>query len=190
MRRLLTLIFLLALFSRLTAQIELNGAPIVIGVKCNHSELGSIHVHIKPQHPPYTFQWNNGASTEKITDLEVGSYSVTIKDGIGADTMLHFNILEDQCQMMPEPFFTPNGDGFYDYWYISYAQYFTNCQILIYNRLGQLVYEISGEYTDDKHWEGKDFLGVPLPVSTYYYVLYPDKSDKKNARKGTVSIIR
>lgn len=190
MRILLTLIFLLAFSSLLTAQIELNGPPVVFGVKCNHSELGSIHVRIKSQHPPYTFTWNNGQTTEKITDLEAGMYWVTVKDGNGTDTTLHFNILEEECQMMPEPFFTPNGDGVYDFWYISYAQYFTNSLILVYNRLGQLVYEVSGEYTDDKHWEGKDFLGVPLPESTYFYVLYPDKSNKKNVKKGTVSIIR
>lgn len=189
MKLISTLIFIFVSFF-LKAQIELSAPPSVLGVKCNRSELGSIHIHIQPKHPPYTFKWNTGETTEKITGLEAGTYTVTIKDANGADTTLHFNITEQECEMKADPFFTPNEDGFYDYWSISNSQYFTNCQILIYNRLGQLVYEVSGEYNDSNRWEGKDFLGVPLPASTYYYIIYPDKSNRKNIKKGSVSFIR
>lgn len=190
MRTLLTLIFLLAFFPALNAQIELNGPPVVTGVACNHSELGSIHVRVHPKHPPYTFKWSNGETTERITNLEAGEYTVSIKDANGADTTLQFHITEQECQLMAEPFFTPNGDGFYDYWYISYTHYFPNALILVYNRLGQLVFQVSGEYNDSNRWNGTDLLGAPLPVSTYYYVIYHDKSNKKNVKKGTVSIVR
>jgi uncharacterized repeat protein (TIGR01451 family) len=33
--------------------------------------------------PPYTYSWSNGATTNTITNLAVGSYSVTVVDGAG-----------------------------------------------------------------------------------------------------------
>ena len=174
----------------LKAQIELNGHPIVHHVTCQHQELGNIEVHIKPTHPPYTFQWSTGATTEKITGLEPGNYSVTIRDANSTDTILNFVIEEASCQLTAQTFFTPNDDGINDRWFIAYSEYFKNALILVYNRMGQLVYQHRGEYVQSDEWDGTDLLGVPLPVSTYFFVIYPDKSNKKDIIKGVVSIIR
>lgn len=186
------LILLLMLsFSSLEAQVALNGQPVISHVKCQHSAMGSIEVRIKPIHPPYAFNWSTGEkNTEKIVGLEVGNYWVKIVDAIGADTTLQFVIEEQQCELTPEIFFTPNGDGVNDHWYISYSQYFPNALVLVYNRLGQLVYENNGEYNASNRWDGSDLLGIPLPVSTYFFIVYSDKSNKKKVRKGSVSIIR
>lgn len=188
-KRSLTLLLFIS-FHPLMAQIELNGRPIVHNVECKHSVMGSIEVHIKPQHPPYIFNWSNGAHTEKIDELETGNYSLVIKDANNSDTTLHFVITEDLCTMAPQIFFTPNGDGINDEWDIAYAQFFTNSFVAVYNRLGQPVFQQTGEYGVTHGWDGTDALGVPLPVSTYYYVIYPDRSNKNNVVKGSVSIIR
>jgi gliding motility-associated-like protein len=183
-------ILLLVLCQSMSAQITLGGIPTVNNVGCKHSSLGKIHVTVKSLYPPYTFKWNTGQTTEEITELEVGDYSVTIKDGNGADTALHFTIVEVDCGLEPQLFFTPNGDGFNDFWNISFAQFFPDALILVYNKLGQVVFQHVGLYDIDNRWDGTDLTGAPLPVSTYFFVVFADKSNRKNVKKGTVSIIR
>ncbi len=189
-RTLFLLLFFFLSVNLVKAQIQLVNRPIVTGVACQRITLGSIFVNVKQLHPPYNFQWNTGQTSPGITDLEPGDYSVKITDANGADTTMNFTIKQQDCTMSGELFFTPNGDGINDYWHIRDAQYFKNALILVFNRLGQVVYRHSGEYTDDNKWDGTDLLGQPLPVSTYYFVIYLDKSDKGDIVKGTVSIIR
>jgi gliding motility-associated-like protein len=185
------LLFILLVFCPpVKAQIILGGTPTVFGIGCKHSTLGKIHVTVKSIYPPYTFKWNTGQTTEEIKDLEAGDYTVTIKDANGADTTLHFSIEETDCDLEPELFFTPNGDGYNDYWDIVYAAEFPDALIVVYNKLGQVVFRHVGLYDLDHRWDGTDLTGIPLPVSTYFFVAFADRSNRKNVRKGTVSIIR
>jgi hypothetical protein len=48
---------------------------------------GSIGVQITSGNPPYSFVWSTGAVTQLITGLAAGSYSVTISDGNGCNTV-------------------------------------------------------------------------------------------------------
>ena len=61
---------------------------------------------------------------------------------------------------------SPNGDGYNDTFDLSSNGV---SSIKIYNRLGSLVYEYEGIYTDQ--WYGKDKNNKQLPSGTYYYVL-------------------
>ena len=45
--------------------------------------LGAINITVNGGTPPYTYQWSNQSASEDITDLEAGSYRVTITDGNG-----------------------------------------------------------------------------------------------------------
>lgn len=159
-------------------------------VECNHTRLGSIELNVRQNQPPYSYSWNSGQTTPRITDLEPGEYIVKIVDSKGADTTLHFKIIQLECEMTPEIFFTPNEDGYNDTWGISYALHFSNSLVVVYNKLGQKVYEFTERYEHDDEWDGTDLLGKPLPMGTYYFIVYSDKSDKNKYRKGTLSIIR
>lgn len=185
---LLVLVFLMK--QSLTAQVVLNGRTIVIPVECNHTGLGSIELNIAQINPPYSYEWNTGQNTSKINDLEPGDYRVKITDSKGADTTLSFKIVQLECDMTPQIFFTPNGDGYNDTWGISYAEHFSNALVVVYNKLGQKVYEFHGKYEKEDEWNGNDILGSPLPIGSYYFIVYSDKSNKSKFRKGTVSIIR
>jgi len=46
---------------------------------------------------PYTFAWSNGASTEDLTDLAAGSYSVVVTDAAGCTTTCDFVINQIAC---------------------------------------------------------------------------------------------
>jgi gliding motility-associated-like protein len=183
------IILFLVFCQSLTAQITI-ASTAVIGVGCKHSTMGKIRVTVKSVYPPYTYKWNTGQTTEEISDLEVGDYSVTIKDANGSDTTIHFSINELLCTLEPQVFFTPNGDGFNDFWGISYSDLFPDALILVYNKLGEVVFRHAGLYDADSRWDGTDLTKAPLPVSTYFFVVFADKSNKKDVKKGIVSIIR
>jgi gliding motility-associated-like protein len=161
-----------------------------VNVACQESKPGEARVQVTSGSGPYTYLWSNGQTTQQILSLPKGDYSITITDALGNDTTGNFSILVDECHMDAARVFTPNDDGIHDVWGISNAQYFDNALILVYNRLGQLVYEHKGKYTTDDQWDGKDKLGVPLPDATYYFVILEDKSEKSNVIKGDVSILR
>lgn len=67
------------------------------------------------------------------------------------------------------PLLTPNGDGFNDVLFFDSLDQFSNNSLRIFNRYGQLVYEVS-QYEND--WGGtyKETNKI-LPDGTYYYVL-------------------
>ncbi len=185
------LIVLLFIFCQsVTAQIVLSSATTVTGIGCKHTSLGRIQVYIKQDFPPYTYKWNTGQTSEQITDLETGDYFVEITDANGSDTTLHFSIGESECNLDPQLFFTPNGDGINDFWDVTFAEFFPDALIMVYNKFGQLVFRSSGLYTVQNRWDGTDLTGAPLPVSTYFFVAFADKSNRKNVKKGIVSIIR
>jgi len=79
--------------------------------------------------------------------------------------------------------FTPNGDGYNDYFVIDSPDITQPVSLSIYNRAGSIVYESSG-YNND--WKG-EYRGNPLPTGTYYYVIKDAKGKKVT---GAISILR
>ncbi|SEW46871.1 gliding motility-associated C-terminal domain-containing protein [Chitinophaga sp. YR573] len=63
--------------------------------------------------------------------------------------------------------FSPNGDGINDTWSIKQISSYTDADVSIFNRYGQLVFHSKG-YTNE--WDGR-YNGSQLPVGTYYYVI-------------------
>jgi gliding motility-associated-like protein len=55
---------------------------------CAGSASGSINITTTGGNPAYTFIWNNGATTEDLTGLSGGSYSVTVTDSKGCTATL------------------------------------------------------------------------------------------------------
>ena len=45
--------------------------------------LGTATANVSGSNPPFTYAWNNGASTQHIINLNAGYYSCTIKDSLG-----------------------------------------------------------------------------------------------------------
>jgi subtilisin-like proprotein convertase family protein len=68
-----------------------TGTNIVTDETCNQNN-GAINLNPQGGSGAYTFLWSNGATTEDITGLEAGSYSVTITDGNGCSLVKNFTI--------------------------------------------------------------------------------------------------
>ncbi|MCF1193795.1 gliding motility-associated C-terminal domain-containing protein [Mangrovimonas futianensis] len=86
----------------------------------------------------------------------------------------------DNCLEIPQAF-TPNNDGFNDYFVIPCLQDYGSNNIRIFNRYGTTVFKTENY---DNNWNGKPNQGILhdsktlLPVGTYYYVLEIDALDK------------
>jgi gliding motility-associated-like protein len=76
--------------------------------------------------------------------------------------------------------FSPNGDGYNDFFEIDNIILHPNAELTIFNRWGQEVYKAKG-YRNN--WAGED-----LPDGTYYYVL--DLKNGNPVLKGYVTLLR
>lgn len=136
----------------------------------------------------YQYDWNTGSTNAELTELAQGMYSVIVTDGNSCTVSYDFSLTEKACFVSPEPYFTPNGDGYNDTWIISNSEHFENARLIIFDRWGTKVYEHKGKY---ESWDGKSYLGIPVPDAAYYYFFYEDKNDEQNASKhGSVIIVR
>jgi len=63
-------------------------------VSCAFGTDGSIDLTVLSGNAPYTFDWSNGATSQDITALQAGNYSVTITDSQGCATTESINIDE------------------------------------------------------------------------------------------------
>lgn len=81
-------------------------------------------------------------------------------------------------------FFSPNGDGFNDIFYLKGMEFYPNSSITIFNRYGKLIKQIT---PSNPFWDGT-FEGEKLPANDYWYVLKID--DTTPERKGHFSLLR
>jgi len=64
-------------------------------VTCSGSGNGSIDLTVSGGAAPYTFNWSNGATTEDLSGLSAGIYTVTVTDDCGTTSSLSVTITED-----------------------------------------------------------------------------------------------
>jgi gliding motility-associated-like protein len=81
----------------------------------------------------------------------------------------------DLCGIKPELGFSPNGDGNNEFWNIRGIDYYSENQVNVFNRWGNLVYETTGYNNTSNSWQGqvngKLSLGSNAPDGTYFYVI-------------------
>lgn len=110
------------------------------------------------------------------------TFEYVICNFIGCDTATVCVIVEcTELQIFNG--FSPNGDGFNDFFTIQGLQLYPNHILRVYNRWGSRVYETANYQNNwDGIWNGKD-----LPDGTYFY--YLDLGDGEE-RKGYVQLQR
>ena len=134
-----------------------------------------------------TVSWSTGQSqVNTLTGLDEGSYAVNINIKSKLDTNLYFTIDKEECPVSISQQFTPNGDGYNDFFYIGHVGNYPNFELEVFNKWGQRVHRQKGNYTP---WDGT-WGGIKVPDGTYYYVFFFDAGNKGKLLKGDVSILR
>lgn len=67
---------------------------LITNVSCNGGSNGAIDLTISGGIQPYTFAWNNSATTEDVTGLSAGTYSVIITDATPSTQSATFTITQ------------------------------------------------------------------------------------------------
>ncbi|HTL81376.1 MAG TPA: gliding motility-associated C-terminal domain-containing protein [Bacteroidia bacterium] len=78
------------LTSALTSVSNFNG----YNISCNGNTNGTIDITVAGGTTGYTYNWNNGATTEDLSSLAAGTYSVTVTDANGCTTTLSTTLVE------------------------------------------------------------------------------------------------
>ena len=127
------------------------------------SENASIVVSVKGGTGPFFYQLANGPlqSSNVFSGLGGGTYTVKVIDEYGCTD------LETEVTLIDYPkFFTPNGDGYNDYWNI-FSLSGQPAEISIFDRYGKLVKQIS---TRGEGWDGI-YNGHLLPSTDYWFTV-------------------
>lgn len=133
--------------------------------------------------------WSNDEKGQNFTVADSGSYSVDAYSS-ECSTFLRFHASWGSSPGPgPTPgndimnLFTPNGDGYNDFWLVNDPNMVYPIGVKVYTRAGKIVYE-NNNY--DNTWTGL-YNGNPLPQGAYYYII--DDANGNNF-KGAVTIIR
>ena len=84
--------------------------------------------------------------------------------------------------------FSPNGDGINDTWLVPYLEDYPNCEVKIYTRWGQPVFETTG-YSYKKTWDGT-YNGNVVDEGVYFYIINLRDTTNNAPMQGTVTVIR
>ena len=110
--------------------------------------------------------WSTKAKSFTIMITSAGYYSATVySSGCFAQAGFHVIVKERPADPVICNIFTPNGDGYNDYWQILNLDFFKPCQVNVFNRYGIEVFS-SSDYKNT--WDGT-FNGKQLANDTYYY---------------------
>lgn len=95
--------------------------------------------------------------------LAIGAYTVYVQDKNGCGP----NAIKEVFLLTYPKFFTPNGDGFNDFWRIKFSFMEPNMLTYIFDRYGKLI---TGFGANDPGWDGT-LNGRDLPSTDYWFLV-------------------
>lgn len=115
-------------------------------------------------------------------NVSSGKHYITIKDNKGS---CNVTILTATVLKYPK-FFTPNNDGFNDYWNIHDLASQTNAMISIFDRYGKLLIQFK---TNTIGWDGR-YNNTELPSDDYWFTVNYTLDDQEKIFKSHFSLKR
>ncbi|MEM6964360.1 MAG: T9SS type A sorting domain-containing protein [Bacteroidota bacterium] len=76
----------------LNQPIPLNSNPLPVSTSCADVADGAIDLDVWGGSPAYTYQWSNGDTTQNLTGLAEGTYTVTVTDMAGCTSISQTNV--------------------------------------------------------------------------------------------------
>ncbi len=132
-----------------------------------------------------SYLWNTSATTQSITVMQSGSYSVMGTDAKGCSSSAYIKVTKETIPdtvAVSSSILTPNGDGINDYFTIENKEAYQSCLLKVYNMWNVLVFS-KERYNND--WAGT-YNDKPLPDGAYYYIV---TCDDKPMIKGNINIL-
>ncbi|MBI2967830.1 MAG: gliding motility-associated C-terminal domain-containing protein [Bacteroidetes bacterium] len=139
-----------------------------------------------------TIEWSpsTGLSSDNIptpvaTPVVNTTYTITVTNQYGCsdDDDVTITVVTDY-NFTPVGVITPDGNGTNDTWIIDNIEFYKNCDVMVFNRYGNIVFRMTGY---DNSWKG-DYNGGPLPDGTYYYLI--TCPDNESVKRGVITILR
>ena len=110
----------------------------------------------------YSINGSDFQDSNTFTNLEIGEYTVYVRDKNGC------GMVSEAVYLLTYPkFFTPNGDGFNDYWKIKFSEKEANLLVKVFDRYGKFLKQFG---TNSIGWDGK-YLGKDMPSTDYWFVV-------------------
>jgi len=155
---------------------------------CTHETL-TLVAPTAPSGHSYAYLWSpSGSQTQTLVlaDEFEGVYHITLDVGGGCTGNITVTVIP--CAITIPNVFTPNSDGYNDYFVIDGIDNFPNSRLVIYNRWGQRVFE-SDDYNSSNYWSAEGHSD-----GVYYYVLYQKRKMQGKSEyqeySGSVTVLR
>lgn len=145
---------------------------------------GSIDLTVSGGSPEFSYEWSNKETKQDISGLPTGTYKVVVTDTKGCTAVDSIFLKEPEAIKLPNAF-TPNSDGYNDFYIIKGIQGYPGNQVTIFNRWGNEVYS-KKDYVND--WNGISNDGKELPDGTYFIVV--DLNDNGKLMEGFIDLRR
>ncbi|MBU3681169.1 MAG: T9SS type B sorting domain-containing protein [Flavobacterium sp.] len=146
-----------------------SSAPTITSINVDHFQTngGTVTVLVSGSgNYQYSLNGSNFQISPIFNDVAPNEYTFIAYDthGCGQDT--------ETVYVLDYPrFFTPNGDGFNDFWQIDQLKFVSKAQLRIFDRFGKLLKEFNEASTG---WDGT-YLGLPLPADDYWFTVQFEK---------------
>jgi gliding motility-associated-like protein len=137
---------------------------------------------------------NDGVNLEVFEEEGQYEYLFLVTDDCDNRDSVLVSLSVEVCDVTIPNVFTPNGDGFNDYFYIENIEKFENAHFTVVNRWGSVVYENTnygascGAVGDTGCWDGTvNNGGSDCAEGTYFYVLRLPNGEEYN---GNLTLFR
>ena len=109
---------------------------------CPESTDGTIFAGVTGGEGAYSFSWSNGQTTQEVSGLTAGFYRVEARDfnGCAVTDSLTLGPLNEICVGIPNAF-SPDGDGINEVWNIARITLYSEAEVIILNRWGEMVWK-------------------------------------------------
>jgi gliding motility-associated-like protein len=139
-----------------------------------------------------TYTWNTGSNATSITETPSNtsplSYTLTSTDINGCvSTATQTIFVSDKCQLTVYNGVTPNGDGNNDFFRIDNIEQYPGNVVMIFNRWGQKLDEITDYNNTNNFWSGTN-NSKTVPSGTYYYII--DLKNGSELLKGYIELTK